>query len=129
MQALWLADPLPPAYIPGVLLPNAESAFVDLRKLADYLLDSIHPVGRHKAIVFRRALGFTKADATTLRDLLIRAVQVYDATLGRSDEFGQRYIVDFPVSTPMGAAILRSAWIVLRRENFPRLVTCFVLPD
>jgi len=112
-----------------VLLPNAEHAFIDIRKLADYSLDPTHPVGRHKSIVFRSALGFTSDDADTLHELLLRAVLVHEAALGRRDEFGQRYTVDFPVSTTFGSGVLRSAWIVRPDEDFPRLTTCFVLPD
>ena len=112
-----------------MLLPNAEHAFVDLRKLADYSLDPTHPVGRHKFIVFRSALGLTADDADTLHELLLRAVLVHDAVLGRRDEFGQRYTVDFPVATHFGSAVLRSAWILRPDEDFPRLTTCFVLPD
>lgn len=110
-----------------MLLPNAEHAFIDVRKLADYCLDPTHPVGRHKSIVFRSALGFAADDADTLHELLLRAALAYDASLGRFDEFGQRYIVDFPVSTTVGSAVLRSAWIVRSEEDFPRLTTCFVL--
>jgi len=112
-----------------VLLPNPDRAFIDFRKLVDYCLDPAHPVGRHKSVVFRSALGLTADDADTLRDLLLRAVLVQDAILGRLDEFGQRYTVDFPASTPFGSAFLRSAWMVRLDEDFPRLTTCFVLPD
>jgi len=49
-----------------VLLPNFEHAFIDRRKLADYSLDPMHPVGRHKAAVFRDALGFGVRDAEAL---------------------------------------------------------------
>lgn len=112
-----------------MLLPNAEHAFIDIRKLAEYSLDPTHPVGRHKAIVFRSALGLTAADADTLRNWLLRAVRDHEAVPGRIDEFGQRYTVDFRASTPFGSAVLRSAWMVRADEAFPRLTTCFVLPD
>lgn len=110
-------------------LPNAERALIDFRKLADYSLSPTHPVGRHKSIVFRRALGFTVDDAATLHGLLARAVLVYEAVPGHLDEFGQRYTVDFPAATAFGSAVLRSAWIVRPTEDFPRLTTCFVLLD
>ncbi len=110
-------------------LPNAERAFIDDRKLAEYSLDPTHPVGRHKAVVFRSALGFTGNDLSTLRALLLRAVLDHDTSVGRPDEFGQRYTVDFPVTTSVGTAMLRSAWIIRPGEDFPRLTTCFVLTD
>ncbi|MGP0066701.1 MAG: DUF6883 domain-containing protein [Isosphaeraceae bacterium] len=36
--------------------PNSDQAEVDLRKLSEYCLSSTHPVGKHKAAVFRAAL-------------------------------------------------------------------------
>ena len=100
-----------------------------MRKLEDYCLDPTHPVGRDKSVVFRIALGFAAADAPALRDLILRAVSTEEATLGRLDEFGQRYVVDFQASTSHGSARIRTAWIVRSGEDFPRLTTCFVLPD
>jgi hypothetical protein len=35
-----------------VKLPNAEMAFIDMRKLRDYALDPDHRVGKHKARLF-----------------------------------------------------------------------------
>lgn len=108
-------------------LPNASRAFIDIRKLTSYCLDPEHPVGRHKAVVFRRALGLTVPHADTLRDLLLRAVLVEEAVLGPTDKFGRRYQVDFRVNTPAGSAVVRSAWMVRSDEDFARLATCFVL--
>jgi hypothetical protein len=45
------------------VLPNAASAIFDIRKLEDYCLDPSHPRGRHKARVFRDALGLSRQDA------------------------------------------------------------------
>jgi hypothetical protein len=44
-------------------LPNDERAIFDIRKLKDYCLDLPRPRGRHKAQVFRKALGIEEADA------------------------------------------------------------------
>jgi hypothetical protein len=112
-----------------VQIPFAERAFIDMRKLEDYCLDPTHPVGRDKAVVFRSALGFTAADAPALRDLILRAASTEEARLGRLDEFGQRYVIDFQASTSFRSARLRAAWIIRSDEDFPRLTTCFVLPE
>lgn len=110
-------------------VPNAERAFIDTRKLATYCLDLTHPVDRHKAVVFQRTLGWTEKDADVLLAFLSRAIATCEAALGLSDEFGQCYAVDFPVTTPTGSATLRSAWILRADEDFPRFVTCYVLSD
>jgi hypothetical protein len=112
-----------------VLLPNVAHALIDIRKLSDYCLNPAHPVGRHKALVFQSALGFSVTDADTLGRLILQAIHLHEASAGRLDEFGQRYTVDFAVSTSVGFAVLRTAWMVRADEDFPRLTTCFVLPD
>jgi hypothetical protein len=44
-----------------------------------------------------------------------------------ADEFGQRYVLDFPMTTAAGSATIRSAWIVLIRQDVLRLTSCYVL--
>ena len=44
-------------------IPNGEEAVVDIRKLADYCLNASHLSGRHKARIFRAALGIGREDA------------------------------------------------------------------
>ena len=39
-------------------LPHSENARIDPRKISDYLLSTIHPVGRHKQRFFV-AVGFS----------------------------------------------------------------------
>ncbi len=111
------------------MLPNAERAFVDDAKLVEYSLSTNHPVGANKALLFNRVLGFTVSDADKLRRLILKAVLIHDATIGLGNDFGQRYAVDFSVKTEVGSAVVRSAWIIPKGENFPRLTSCFVLPE
>ena len=108
-------------------LPNGERAFVDMRKLVDYCLDPVHPRGRHKARVFRSALGFSVENAEDLRQALLRCAATGDAALTEEDEFGQRYVIDYGAQGPAGTADVRTVWMVRSGEDFPRLVTCYVL--
>ena len=108
-------------------LPHGEKAVVEVGKLRDYCLNPQHHRGRHKARVFARALGLTQADAELLRDALLIAATEADATPGERDEYGQRYVLDFPMSGPSGRATVRSNWIILEGETFPRLTSCYVL--
>jgi hypothetical protein len=112
-----------------VLLPNADRAFIHGRKLIEYSLSPEHPVGGHKAILFDRILGMTAEHADGLREILFHVATRASAAAGRLDEFGQRYTIDFTLRTAVGSASIRSAWIVRRSEDFPRLSTCFVLRD
>ena len=59
-------------------LPQRE-LILELRKLEAYCLNLSHPRGRHKARVFREALGITHADASWLRDVLLDAAPQADA--------------------------------------------------
>ena len=108
-------------------LPNPERAVVEIAKLRDYCLNPRHARGRFKARVFASALGLGIEHADLLRRALLDAALTAEATLGERDDFGQRYVLDFEMAGPRGRATVRSCWIVLAREDFPRLTTCYVL--
>lgn len=110
-------------------LPNGAAAIVEISKLRDYCLDPFHPRGRHKARVFQSTLGISQADADWLRAALIEAAGEAVAVEGASDEYGDRYTIDFEISRGDRRAMIRSAWIVLQGQTFPRLTSCFVLLD
>lgn len=110
-------------------LPGAENAIVDIAKLRHYCLSPHYPRGRHKARVFAAALGLTQADSEILCDALLAAAREADAVPGNSDDYGDRYTVDFELEHAGRRARIRSAWIVLHRESSPRLTSCFVLLD
>jgi len=110
-------------------LPGGTAAIVEIAKLRDYCLDPHHPRGRYKARVFLSALGLTQRDAEFLRAALIQAAKEAEAIAGVSDEYGDRYRLDFEIYRGDRHATVRSAWIVLRGEAAPRLTSCFVLLD
>ncbi len=58
---------------------------------------------------------------------MLEIIKEYEAESGELDLFGQRYTVDFQLTTEVGEARVRSGWIILHTEDFPRLTTCFVL--
>ncbi|MCW5959807.1 MAG: hypothetical protein KIS76_06555 [Pyrinomonadaceae bacterium] len=109
-------------------LPNGENAIVDIRKLTKYCLDIDNPRGSHKASVFAAALGITVENAAELREKLLEIAKTTEtAVLGEPDIYGQRYTVDFELTTNIGSAPVRCGWIILHSESIPRLTTCFVL--
>lgn len=110
-------------------LPGGANAIVDISKLRDYCLDPQHPRGRHKARVFAAALGLEQPDAEFLRNALLGAARDANAVAGESDEYGERFIVDFELTRCDRRAAIRSAWIVLRGQAAPRLTRCFVVLD
>ena len=108
-------------------LPNGGNAVVDSEKLVGYALNPIHEQGKHKARVFASALGITAKDEGALRDALLEAATTGAAVKGRNTPFGQLYTIDFELKTDKGQAQIRSGWIILTDENYPRLTTVFVL--
>ena len=108
-------------------LPNAERAIVDIAKLRDYSLNPRHHEGKHKARVFASVLGLSLPDGDWLREQLLAVAREQDCQPGRKTAHGQRYVIDFVTSHRDRSAKLRSVWIVRAGEDFPRLVTCYVL--
>jgi hypothetical protein len=108
-------------------LPNADRAFVDVVKLRDYSLHTHHKEGRHKARVFAQALGLKSDNADWLRERLLEIARREECLIGRKTDYGQRYVIDFELTHAGKTAQVRSAWIIRRGEEFPRLVTCYVI--
>jgi hypothetical protein len=110
-----------------MLIPNAEQAVVDIRKLRDYCLNPEHDDGKHKARLFLSILGMVASDAEELRQILLEVVKTHEAQLGRQDEFGQRYTLDFIIEWQNRRATLRRGWIVEHGSEALRLTTCYPL--
>ena len=107
-------------------LPQGDRAIVDIRKLRDYCLDPDHFRGRHKARVFRSALGFTAADAPQLREALLAAAEGDDIVEVGEHTHGERFVIDSLLDGPAGRAWVRSIWLVRDDDGLPHLVTCYV---
>ena len=108
-------------------LPNASRAFIDQRKLAEYCLDPDHVRGKHKARVFRSALGLGPGDAEKLEDFIRAAAVREDAAPEDADEYGQLFIQEGELTLSGASARVRIVWIVRREEDFPRLVSCYIV--
>ena len=109
-----------------MLLPFAERAFADESKFLGYCLNRSHPFGKHKARVFRSALGITTENWTVLRDAILTAVLLNQAVATGRNSYGQLFVVDFEMNHLDKIAAVRSSWIVHDSENFPRLTSCYV---
>jgi hypothetical protein len=97
-------------------------------KLEDYSLNSTHRQGQHKARVFESVLGITLANADVLRTALRHeAANSVDAIHKGNNGYGDLYELRFPLTTPKATATVLSVWIIRTGEDFPRLITCFIL--
>lgn len=108
-------------------LPNGDRADLGT-KLEDYVLNSAHREGCHKARVFESVLGITAANPGALRRALLETAAMSDEAEPRGDStYGTIYTVRFALTTAGGTAIVLSVWIVRDGEDFPRLTTCYIV--
>ncbi len=108
-------------------LPNVEKAFIDIKKLENYCLNPLHPRGKHKAKVFASALGLTKENSIELKEEIVKSISEVQCEISETDQYGQRYVVDFEYFRGRLKAYIRTSWIIKSNENFPRLVSCYIL--
>lgn len=108
--------------------PDFATVVIDERKLRDYCLDPAHVRGRHKAKVFRAALGIEQGDAPWLANAISTALRNAQATVEGQDRFGTRWRTDLSLDRSGRTAEIRAIWIVTPDDATPRLVTCYVLP-
>jgi len=108
-------------------IPNGGRAVLGT-KLEDYSLNPLHRHGQHKARVFESALGITLANKEALRQALLSSVLNSDDAVSEGNNgFGEMFVLRFQLQTEKGAATVLRAWIVRNDEDFPRLVTCFIV--
>ncbi|MBI4595024.1 MAG: hypothetical protein HY730_01430 [Candidatus Tectomicrobia bacterium] len=100
---------------------------IDHRKLTEYALSLESPWGRHKAVIFEQALGFTRDNYAELLEQIEEKALDAAATFHGEDEFGQRYTVDVTVRGMEGRqAVVRTGWFVPHETDEARLVTLYV---
>ncbi len=110
-------------------LPRADEAHVPLEKLAGYCLNTDHPGGKHKARVFKSALGITAADASFLRDQILEAIQTTPISgIDTTSPFGILYAVRVSIDGLNGAIhpVITAWFIGVDDEDPPRLVSAYV---
>lgn len=110
-------------------LPNGDKAIVPIEKFSEYALNPEHRTGRHKARVFKAALGLTQDDAEFLQARIKEIAETHDAITEVPTAYGERYVIDFELTTDDGQAKIRTAWMVRNSEDIPRLTTCYIVED
>jgi hypothetical protein len=58
---------------------------------------------------------------------LIKIAKEEDICHSENSPYGKKYVIDFVLITPYGFSTVRSAWIILNKENYPRLITVYPL--
>lgn len=108
-------------------LPNHQSAHIDVAKLTGYVLNPNHPEGRHKARIFRSALGISAAHASWLAKTMLHAIGNNEASLQAVTEWGTIYRVEIDLLRDKRCARIRTLWLCGQEQA--RLVTCFVIGE
>lgn len=108
-------------------LPHNDRTILDIDKIEGYCLSPTHPRGRHKARVFREALGIGPHDAAWFREVLLEGVCQGRASHLATDTWGSHWRVDVDITRHGKRAVVRTNWIVRTGEIVPRFVTCWVL--
>ncbi|WP_079707596.1 DUF6883 domain-containing protein [Paraliobacillus ryukyuensis] len=109
------------------VIPNFNKSTINSRKLTAYALNPNHPVGGNKAKVFERALGYNQSNASQLMQQIQKSLANTSATLGKADQYGQRYTVDMLIKAANGkTATVRTGWIIKSGSNIPEMTTLFV---
>jgi len=100
---------------------------IDPRKLTGYALDPENPVGRHKARVFERVLGFTKDNYKALLEQIEDSALSAEARLKYTDTHGRHYAVDLEITGPeRRRAVVRTGWLVASNSDEAWLTTLYV---
>ena len=105
----------------------AKQIVIDPSKLTKYVLNPNNDQGRHKARVFRAALGYTQANYQSLLDQLQTQALTSQAQLKRTDQYGRHLQVDLKIVGPNGKkAIVRTGWLVELNHDIAYLTTLYV---
>ncbi|WP_254909635.1 WXG100 family type VII secretion target [Micromonospora sp. NBS 11-29] len=104
--------------------PDFSNPEIDSRKITGYAMNPEHPVGRNKYRVINAATGLGPEDAMTIERQIRDGVQQGSPIHGKTDQYGQRWSVDVPLTGPTGTILVRTAWILeTGATSPPRLVT------
>jgi hypothetical protein len=98
-------------------LPNPKMTLIDESKVTAYSLSFSHDEGKHKARVFKSVLGITLHNLEEIKMALLEAVKNYEAIPTKANSYGQKYIIDFPMTRNNKTAIIHSVWIICMRKT------------
>jgi hypothetical protein len=111
----------------GLSLPRASDAEIPQEKLRDYALNAEHPLGRHKARVFKSTLGIGQEDWRYLSDQILERLEGAPVTAIRpKPPHGLEYEVRLPIDGLNGEThTIVTGWLVAEAGP-PRLLTTYV---
>ncbi len=106
-------------------LPNGDRAVIPIEKLLGYCLNPNHPKGKHKARVFKSALGITADKVELLVQLVQLAAVQGEVVQSRTTDFGQEFKLNWVIPSH-DELQLRTIWIIPGDAATPQLVSAFI---
>jgi hypothetical protein len=106
-------------------IPNSDNAVISIEKLRDYLLNSEHRRGGHKAKLLL-AFGY-RTDNPERLDQDLRAQHLTaECHEIKQSPWGTRYEIRSPLATPNGRTIMmESIWQIDTGTDVPRFITMY----
>ena len=112
---------------PSELLPKYDFAAIPDEKVSGYALNMEHPVGRNKAIVFQKVLGYNIDNQDDLLRQVRYGLRRYRATEKPPTQYGRPFEVAMMVRGANGRyAPVKTAWQIDVGSDTPRLITIYV---
>lgn len=109
------------------LLPKHKSAVIPDEKLTGYALNMDHPVGRNKAIVFQKVLGYNISNRGELIGRVREGLEKYRSIEREPTQYGRPFEVSMMVRGANGRyAPVVTAWQIDNGNDTPRLVSIYV---
>lgn len=106
-------------------LPHLDVAFIETRKITDYLLSEDNSGGKS---AFFLARGFRSTQPEALKNALLAHATTHEVMRVSETIHGVKYIIDGTMYMPDGrAARVRTVWIIDTGNEAPRFVTAYPL--
>lgn len=100
------------------------------KKLLGYSLNPLHPIGQHKAKVFKSALGFDLSSAAILEQEIKRGLLRFRPIKVENTQYGTKYTVKMLITGVNGnKQPVITAWQIDNNANNIRMVTAYVEKD
>lgn len=96
------------------------------RKILSYVLSTDHPIGKHKARVFR-SIGYHTHNYRSFVKALNTLVGSYPANFVKKDQYGTTYSIEGMIKGEKGNLKVRSIWIVEAQNTYATFVTVYPL--
>lgn len=102
-------------------------ATIPNEKLTEYALNPEHPVGKYKAVVFEKVLGYNLNNYKDLKKQILENFDEERLSYQREDRFGKRYCGAISITGPNGnTADVMTAWIKENDGAEPKLVSLYL---